>query len=56
MLHSVIEAGRGGENAQRARKSIGISSLACPEIWVKMRPGKKIKLEAIEAYGRLEIR
>ena len=37
MLHSVAEAGRGGENARRASKSIGISSLACSEMWVKMR-------------------
>ena len=29
MLHSVAEAGRGGENAMGSRKSIGISSLAC---------------------------
>ena len=37
MLHSVAEAGRGGENALGSRKSIGISSLACCELWVKMR-------------------
>ena len=37
MLHSVAEAGRGGENARISRKSLGISSLACPEMWVKMR-------------------
>ena len=36
MLHSVAEAGRGGENARRSRKSIVISSLACSEMWVKM--------------------
>ena len=28
---------RGGENAMGSRKSIGISSLACYEMWVKMR-------------------
>ncbi|MEI7462107.1 MAG: hypothetical protein WCK15_22165, partial [Pirellula sp.] len=30
------EAGRGGENALGSRKSIGISSLACCELWLKM--------------------
>ena len=37
MLHSVAEAGRGGENWLGSRKCIGISSLACCEMWVKMR-------------------
>ena len=36
-LSPLSEAGRGGENARRSRKSIGISSLACSEMWVKMR-------------------
>ena len=35
MLHSVAEAGRGGENAMGSRKFIGISSLECCEMWVK---------------------
>jgi hypothetical protein len=32
-----LVSGRGGENALGSRKSIGISSLACCEMWVKMR-------------------
>ena len=36
-LSPLSEAGRGGENARRSRKSIGISSLACCEMWVRMR-------------------
>ena len=36
-LPPLPEAGRGGENARRSRESIGISSLVCSEMWVKMR-------------------
>ncbi len=49
---------RGGENARRSRKSIGISSLACSEMWVKMRPeqGKQFGVDSQitwEFRGRL---
>ncbi len=40
-----LVSGRGGENARNSCKSIGISSLACCEMWVKRRrcpPGYRI--------------
>ena len=53
MLHSVAEAGRGGENARRSRKSIVISSLACSEMWVKMSHLDEALAVAIEVQTNL---
>ncbi len=52
-----LVSGLGGENARRSCKSIGISSRACPEMWVKRRrcpPGYRIPSlrDSIQAYRK----